>query len=116
MQEHAIIGEHVLGKQPSRFLRLAAHIARSHHEKCAGTGYPDGLAGNDIPHEVRIVILADVFDALTSVRPYKDAWPVEKAVNYIDEQGGKHFDPEIVAVMEQSLPEFLEIKARWCDG
>ncbi len=115
MRNHTLIGERILGKQPSRLLQLAARIARSHHEKWDGTGYPDGLAGTEIPHEVRIVTLADVFDALTSVRPYKEAWPIEKAVDYIYAQSGQHFDPEVVAVLAQCLPEFMEIKARWRD-
>ena len=115
MRSHTTIGEHIIGEHHSQLLQLAARIARSHHEKWDGSGYPDGLVGEEIPHAARIVALADVFDALTSVRPYKKAWPVAEAVAHIHEQSGKHFDPAIVAVLDSCLPQFLEIKARWSD-
>jgi putative two-component system response regulator len=76
-------------------LEVAENIITYHHEKWDGTGYPHRLTGEDIPLEARIVAIVDVFDALISRRPYKDSWPVERALSYIHEQKGKHFDPSI---------------------
>lgn len=94
-------------------MKLAHSIALYHHEKWDGSGYPAGLKGEAIPIEARIVALADVFDALTSERPYKKAWSVEDAVALIEQERGKHFDPNVVEVFLQSLPEFLSIKEKW---
>ncbi|WP_232782980.1 HD domain-containing phosphohydrolase [Bacillus sp. BA3] len=77
-------------------LEVAENIILHHHEKWDGTGYPHRLKGEDIPLEARIVAIVDVFDALTSRRPYKDSWSVERALSFINEQKGKHFDPSIV--------------------
>lgn len=115
MRTHTTIGEHIIGEHHSELLQLAARIARHHHEKWDGTGYPDGLAGDAIPPEAQIIALADVFDALTSVRPYKKAWSIADTARYIHEQSGTHFNPAIVAVFDSCLPEFLEIQARWAD-
>jgi len=116
MRQHVSIGAKIIGEHPSGLLRIAQRIALTHHEKWDGSGYPNGLAGEDIPIEGRIVAIADVFDALTSERPYKQAWPVEKAVAFLREQSGQHFDPDLVELFIQQLPAVLEVKARWAEG
>ncbi|WP_158971971.1 two-component system response regulator [Paraglaciecola sp. L3A3] len=115
MKKHPEIGAEILGESDSDLIALAKVVSLTHHEKWNGTGYPKQLAGEDIPVEGRIVALADVFDALTSVRPYKDAWPVEKAMDFIQSQKGQHFDPQLVDLFAQSLDQVLEIKERWKD-
>ncbi len=95
---------------------MSRTIALCHHEKWNGKGYPNGLAGEDIPLEARIVAIADVFDALTSERPYKKAWPVEKAIAVIQEDAGRHFDPNLVPIFLERLPQVLEIKAEYMDN
>jgi two-component system response regulator RpfG len=116
MQTHAQIGYEILKDSPSRFLQAAATIAQNHHEKFDGTGYPSGLKGKDIPLKARIVALADVFDALTSVRSYKDAWDWQKAVDYIVEQKGKHFDPDLVDVFVKHNDEARAIQQSLMDA
>lgn len=116
MRQHVSIGANIIGEHPSGLLRMAQRIALTHHEKWDGSGYPKGLAGEDIPIEGRIVAIADVFDALTSERPYKQAWPVEEAVAFLREQSGQHFDPDLVELFIQQLPAVLEVKARWAEG
>jgi len=96
MQTHCIAGEKILGNKP--FYQTAREIARSHHERWDGNGYPDGLKGESIPLAARIVTVADIFDALTHERPYKPAWPVEEALAEMKMLSGKVFDPEIVSV------------------
>ncbi|RYF59313.1 MAG: two-component system response regulator, partial [Comamonadaceae bacterium] len=86
-----------------------------HHEKWDGSGYPGGLMGEEIPISARIVAVADVFDALTSRRPYKHAWPVDEALAHIRAQSGLHFDPALVDVLDRSLPRILEIKSKWSE-
>lgn len=115
MRQHAEIGADILGQCDSSLMQMAAKVARYHHEKWDGTGYPHGLAGDAIPLEARIVALTDVFDALTSARPYKAAWSIEQALDYIQQQSGKHFDPALVPLLLEQLPYILEIKARWAD-
>ncbi|WP_189989855.1 HD-GYP domain-containing protein [Thalassobaculum fulvum] len=112
MQSHVSIGADILSDDDTDLMVLARSIALTHHEKWDGTGYPNGLAGEAIPQEGRIVALADVFDALTSERPYKRAWPVEEAVSHIREQSGRHFDPAVVEAFLDALPEIVEIRAR----
>lgn len=113
MRKHPEIGAEILGECESGLLKLAQSIALTHHEKWDGTGYPNGLAGEDIPLEGRIVALADVFDALTSERPYKKAWSIEKTVEFVQSQSGIHFDPKLVDELLKHLPEFLAIKEKW---
>ena len=94
VQTHAVAGETILSRQP--FFATARQIARSHHENWDGSGYPDHLAGDAIPLPARIVHLVDVFDALSSDRVYKSAWPVEQAAHAIQSDAGKQFDPELI--------------------
>ncbi|MFP6862492.1 two-component system response regulator [Pseudomonas sp.] len=115
MRQHVEIGAQIIGEHASGLLRTAQRIALSHHEKWDGSGYPNGLSGEDIPLEGRIVAIADVFDALTSVRPYKAAWSVEDAVRLLQEESGRHFDPQLVELFIQQLPAILEIKERWAE-
>ncbi|MFC2071706.1 HD domain-containing phosphohydrolase [Chloroflexota bacterium] len=96
MRQHTTIGAEILKEASADFVKLAAEIALTHHEKWDGSGYPQGLRSSDIPLAGRIVALADVFDALTSERPYKNPFPIEKALDIIKESRGSHFDPELV--------------------
>lgn len=101
MQEHPAIGHSILTDQhASELTALAAEISLTHHEKWDGSGYPNGLSGKQIPLSGRIVAICDVYDALRMPRPYKEPWPLEKAQAYIREQAGKHFDPDLVALVE----------------
>ena len=99
MRRHPLIGYEILENSPSKYLQKGGEIALAHHERYDGTGYPYALKGNDIPLSARIVAVADVFDALTSVRPYKEAWTIDQAYEYIESQSGKHFDPEMVTAI-----------------
>jgi putative two-component system response regulator len=96
MQRHTTVGADLLSGSGSRLVRLAEEIARTHHERWDGSGYPQGLAGEEIPIAGRICAICDVFDALVSARPYKRAWPVERALAEIRAQAGRHFDPRLV--------------------
>jgi len=115
MRRHAVIGAEILGEYRSRLLDMARIIALTHHEKWDGSGYPHGLKENDIPLAGRIAALADVFDALTSERPYKHSWPVEEAVEHINRESGKHFDPNLVDMFNATLPEILEFRNEYSD-
>ncbi len=99
MRKHPIIGYEILQDSPSKYLQKGSEIALAHHERFDGSGYPYALKGADIPLSARIVAIADVFDALTSVRPYKEAWSIDKALEYVREESGKHFDPDLVRVV-----------------
>jgi putative two-component system response regulator len=115
MKTHTTIGAKVLDGQRSNLVETARVIALTHHERWDGTGYPQGLSGEDIPLFGRIVSICDVFDALTSERPYKKAWLVEEAMAELVKQKGKQFDPELVPLFEKILPEILAIKAQHVD-
>ncbi len=115
MKTHAVIGAKLLEGDDSDLLRMAREIALTHHEKWDGTGYPNGLSGINIAIAGRIAALADVFDALTSERPYKKAWTVEAAWDLIKENRGKHFDPDLVDIFEQQFPAILEIRERFSE-
>jgi len=115
MKTHPQIGADILGEEDSDLISLAKKVALTHHEKWDGSGYPNGLKGEDIPVEGRIVALADVFDALTSRRPYKEPWSVEDTLAHIKSQSGKHFEPRLVELLETHLDQVLEIKARFRD-
>ncbi|WP_324779664.1 HD domain-containing phosphohydrolase [Thiobacillus sedimenti] len=100
MRRHPVIGHEILADSPSRYLQMGAVIALGHHEKFDGTGYPQGLAGDAIPLPARIAAVADVFDALTSDRPYKRAWSFEDALRFVRTESGRHFDPDCVRAFE----------------
>lgn len=113
MKTHPRIGYDILRVSDAPVFQLAAEIALRHHEKWDGSGYPDGLKGNDIPESARIVALADVFDALKMKRPYKEPWPIEQILEYIDTASGAHFDPELVGVFSSILPQLMDISNLW---
>ncbi len=119
MERHPVIGGEVLRRCEAQMKALGhsifaigIEIAECHHEKFDGSGYPAGLSGQAVPLSARIVAVADVFDALTSKRPYKEAWPVEKALSVLDEECGQHFDPEVVSAFHRALPRVLDVYAR----
>jgi putative nucleotidyltransferase with HDIG domain len=99
MQTHTTIGSKMLSKGRSELVRLCQRIARSHHERWDGSGYPDGLVEQGIPLEARIVAVADFFDALTHERPYRDAWTLSKTLDTINDASGSHFDPVVVEAL-----------------
>ena len=109
MKAHTTRGAKILKGSSSEFLKRGSIIALTHHEKWDGTGYPNGLSGESIPIEGRICAVADVFDALTTARPYKDAFPVEKAFRIISEGRGSHFDPDLVDAFLSIKDEILSI-------
>ncbi|MCG6145413.1 HD domain-containing phosphohydrolase [Leptospira bandrabouensis] len=113
MKRHPEIGAEIIGDHHSSLLKLARSIAITHHEKFDGSGYPYQLKGEQIPLEGRIIAIADVFDALTTVRPYKKAWEVVDAVDFLKKESGSHFDPDLVQKFISVLPKILEIKNQW---
>jgi len=115
MQSHVLIGAEIIGQHDGGMLALARNIALTHHEKWDGSGYPHGLAGERIPLEGRICAVADVFDALTSVRPYKKAWTEEEAIAFLIEQKGRHFDPTLVDLFIAQMPAIRAIRERWAE-
>jgi len=115
MKQHPEIGYKILKDSKSLYLQAGALIARSHHEKFDGTGYPGGLMGIEIPMIGRIITVADVFDALISKRPYKKPWPFDMAAQEIRDQSGKHFDPEVVHSFLQNLPGIRAIVNQFKD-
>lgn len=110
MKMHTVIGAKILTGSDAEFIRMAELIALSHHEKWDGSGYPNGLKGTEIPLAVRIVTIADVFDAQTSKRPYKKPFPVEESLAIILEGKGSHFDPEVVDAFISIKDEIIAIK------
>jgi len=115
MKQHTLIGERILNRSKNQLLQQAAVIALSHHEKWDGSGYPNGLSGTNIHLYGRIVAIVDVFDALTMQRPYKKAWAIESAVELINMESGKHFDPPLVELFNEFLPEIIKIKDTYKD-
>ncbi len=115
MQTHAEIGALILSGSDSEFLQMAEVIAGKHHERWDGTGYPKGLKGEEIPLAARIVTVCDVYDALTSDRPYKKAWSVEDTVKEMKSQNGKLFDPVILSKFMELLPEMVDISRKFSD-
>ncbi|MBD3670737.1 MAG: HD domain-containing protein [Gammaproteobacteria bacterium] len=116
MERHPLIGAEVLRRCEAQMnhigysvFQVGIEIAEAHHEKFDGSGYPHGLSGESIPLSARIVACADVFDALTSRRPYKEAWPVEKALDLLRDEAGHHFDPEVVEALHDALPRIMDI-------
>jgi putative nucleotidyltransferase with HDIG domain len=110
MQEHTTLGSRILANATAPLLRVSEIIALTHHEKWDGTGYPRGLRQDEIPLEGRIVAVADVFDALTSERCYKDAFPLDQAVQTIEADSGRHFDPRVVRAFLKGLPRIDQIR------
>ena len=115
MKTHTLIGADILAGDSSEVLKMAQSIALTHHEKWDGTGYPVGLAGEDIPLVGRITAIADVFDALTSERPYKHAWSLPQAIEYIRVNAGTHFDPVLAAQFLDLMPQIQQIINEYSD-
>ncbi|WP_305910369.1 HD domain-containing phosphohydrolase (plasmid) [Methylomarinum sp. Ch1-1] len=113
MKSHSSIGHGILKQSKAPLFQLAAEIALNHHEKWDGTGYPNGLSAMEIPESARIVAIADVFDALSMKRPYKEAWSLAKIQDYLNENAGSHLDSQLVEVFMDIMPTILEIKANW---
>jgi putative two-component system response regulator len=113
MKSHTTIGANIIGQHTGGILAIAREVALTHHEKWDGSGYPNGLAGEQIPLSGRIVAVVDVFDALTSKRPYKEAWPVERALECISKKRGSHFDPALVDLFLARIEEIEGIRTRW---
>jgi len=113
MKTHSEIGHKILSQSKTEIFRLAADIALYHHEKWDGNGYPKGLKGMDIPASARIVAIADVFDALTTKRPYKEPWSIEQAMDLIASESSKHFDPQMVEAFIAIKHEIFELKNQW---
>ena len=116
MKQHTIMGGRILGGSSSEVLQVGEVIALSHHEKWDGSGYPNGLAGESIPLHGRVCAVSDVFDALTSKRPYKEAIPNEKALQIMREGRGKHFDPRILDLFMDNMKEVESIQSRYRDA
>jgi putative two-component system response regulator len=116
MRTHSYMGYRIIGDHPGELLKAAAIGAYTHHERWDGSGYPRRLKHEEIPLIGRIVAVADAFDALTSVRPYKDAWPVEAAVAEIRKGSGSHFDPALVEAFSRRMPEILAVKQQFADA
>lgn len=116
MQSHAEVGAQILASYDSKLMEVASIIARTHHERWDGKGYPEGLQGEEIPLYTRIVTVCDVFDALTSTRPYKVAWPVAKALGYLKDNSGSQFDPKVVNEFIAIIDQVLEIRQQYPDS
>lgn len=115
MRQHSRIGYEILSDSPSQYLQLGATIALSHHEKYDGSGYPERRSKDEIPIEARIVAVADVFDALTTARPYKKEWSSEDAQAYIENLSGCHFDPDCVEVFKDTIDEIEAVRHKLRD-
>ena len=116
MKTHPRVGHDILARSDSPVFRMAALIALQHHEKWDGSGYPAGLQRDAIAEAARIVAIADVFDALTMKRPYKDAWPMERVLATIQSGRASHFDPQLSDLFMSILPEIERIKAHWAQA
>ncbi|MFO7731282.1 MAG: response regulator [Spirochaetia bacterium] len=116
IKKHSMIGYEIMKDAESPYLKTGAEIALTHHEKWDGTGYPQGLQGKGIPLTGRIVAVADVFDALTSLRPYKLPWSFDAAVEHLISERGRHFSPEAIDVFTDHLEEIREIHAAYSDN
>ena len=116
MRTHPQVGFEILSKSSAPIFKLAAEVSLCHHEKWDGSGYPAGLKGKDIPQSARIVALADVFDALSMKRPYKQPWLLDRILAHISAGASVHFDPDLVVCFTAILPEILAIQGRWDDS
>lgn len=115
VKQHTVMGAQIIGDHVSEMLQTARIVALEHHEKWDGSGYPYGLAGENINIYARVTAVADVFDALTSRRPYKEAWPIEEAFAYIQQEAGHHFDPAVAAAFFNSREAVYRIKGKYVD-
>jgi cyclic di-GMP phosphodiesterase len=115
MKTHAEVGAEILGDYDSQLMQVASLIARTHHERWDGEGYPQGLKGEEIPLYTRIVSVCDVFDALTSTRPYKNAWSVADAMAYLHENSGSHFDPRVVEHFIDIIEDVVSLRENYPD-
>lgn len=115
MKTHTRIGADIIGEDPCEIMRMAAVVALTHHERWDGSGYPQGLRGEGIPLEARILAIADVFDALTSRRPYKEAWSFDRAQAEIRATAGSHFDPRLVDLFLELMPQIVAIRQQYQD-
>lgn len=115
LSAHTDVGAKIMEVSTSPILQMAARIASTHHEKWDGTGYPNGLAGEDIPLEGRITAVADVFDALSSVRPYKKAFPLEKCMQILEEGRGQHFDPVVLDAFFACHDDVVQVMCYYAD-
>lgn len=115
MKQHTVIGAQLLSNSQSPILQMAEMIALTHHEKWDGSGYPNRLAGEDIPLVGRICAVADVFDALSSKRCYKDPWPIEKVLQELDSLSGIQFDPRLIEMFDEHLPVMIDIQRTHTD-
>lgn len=115
VRQHPVFGAEILGRYDSELMHMARTVALTHHEKWDGSGYPYGLKGEDIPLAGRIVAVADVFDALTSDRPYKTAWSVDQALDLLRAERGRHFEPRLVDHFVEVMPEIIEIRRRYAE-
>ncbi|WP_155617018.1 HD-GYP domain-containing protein, partial [Xanthomonas translucens] len=115
MKRHPQIGHDILSRSSAPLFRLAAEVALHHHEHWDGNGYPAGLAGERIPESARILAVADVFDALTTQRPYKDAWPLAKVMELFQQQAGAQFESRLVGLFTEILPQILQIQHYWSE-
>ncbi len=116
IQTHCQMGYNIIGEQSSDIMNMGALIALTHHEKWNGRGYPRQLAGEEIPLAGRLCAIGDVFDALTSVRPYKKGWSVEDALGLIEKESGEHFDPALAKLFLESKPNIIEIMQQYQDN
>lgn len=115
IKTHTEIGREILADYDVEPIKTAQIIAYTHHEKYDGSGYPNNLKGEEIPLAGRICAVADVFDAVSSKRPYKEPWPLERVLNLLKEERGRHFDPKVVDLFIENLPEILEIQKKYQD-
>ena len=115
MRKHPAFGAEIIGDHDSEIIRTSREIALGHHEKWDGSGYPYGLKGEAIPLSARIIAVADVFDALTTERPYKHAWTVEESLQYMNDASGTHFDPKLLRIFKDNIEKVLEIKERYAE-
>jgi putative two-component system response regulator len=113
MRQHPAIGAGIIGRHKNELLETARVVALGHHERWDGSGYPRAKKGADIPIEARIIAVADVFDALCSARPYKEPWPLERAVAYVKDNSGRLFDPELVPRFLELMPDVLAIQKQY---
>jgi len=115
MRKHPEIGAHILGDGTHEIMSMSREIALAHHEKWDGTGYPTGLKGENIPLAARVIAIADVFDALTTERPYKKAWSVTDAVTFMTQQSGTHFDPKLLDCFLVKLDDILKVREKYAE-